>query len=110
MMHELNGRLAYVVGDSYSNLAQLPGVMTVTQFSQRVLDGSLPLNFTWMMGQGLNAVERNLLQLCKTYRSDICFYTNDKAVSSTTILSKWSRFMMSIMKAGKKSIHRLCAR
>ena len=73
-MNELNGKLAYVVGDSYSGLSQLSGVLTATQFFKGVLDDSLPLNLTWMLGQGLNSVEQNLLQLCKTYRSEIRFY------------------------------------
>ncbi len=107
-MNELNGKLAYVVGDSYSGLSQLSGVLTATQFFKGVLEGSLPLNLTWMLGQGLNAVERNLLQLCKTYRSEICFYNSSddivfskkiqdaqvlQIVSTETALSKLTRIV-----------------
>jgi len=77
-MNEVNGRLAYVVGDSYASVAQLSGVMTASQFFKGVLDGSLPMNLTWMIGQGINSVEQNLLQLCKTYRSEIRFYGDEE--------------------------------
>lgn len=77
-MNEMTGRLAYVVGDSYSELSHLPGVLTATQFFKAVLDDSLPLNLTWMIGQGLNGVEQNLLQLCKAYRSEIRFYGDEE--------------------------------
>ncbi len=77
-MNELNARLAYVVGDRYASMAQLSNVMTASQFFKSVLDGNLPMNFTWMVGQGLNAVEENLLQLCKAYRSEIRFYGDEE--------------------------------
>lgn len=85
MMNELNGRLAYIVGDSYSSMAQLSGVMTASQFFKGVLDGSLPMNFTWMIGQGINSVEQNLLQLCKTYRSEIHFYGDEEIQVAKTL-------------------------
>lgn len=104
MINEINGRLAYVVGDSYSELSRLPGVLTVSQFFKGVLEGNLPLNLTWMIGQGMNSIEHNLLQLCKTYRSEIRFY-GDKEIQtvknvqenvSKNLFSKLSRMIAAI--------------
>lgn len=103
-MNEMNGRLAYVVGDSCSELSRLPGVLTATQFFKGVLEGSLPLNLTWMIGQGMNSVEQNLLQLCKTYRSEIRFY-GDEAIqvvktpevyAPKNFFSKFSQMILAI--------------
>lgn len=103
-MSEMNGRLAYVVGERYSNLAQLPGVITASQFFKEMLAGTLPMNLTWMMGQGLNSMEDNLLRLCKTYRPEICFYGDEKIKAAQdfqqTFFSKLSQFM-------KNMAHRL---
>ena len=104
MMNEMNGRLAYVVGDSYSELSRLPGVLTATQFFKGVLEGSLPLNLTWMIGQGITSVEQNLLQLCKTYRSEIRFYGDEEIqmvkkvqeVVSKSLFSKFSQIISAI--------------
>lgn len=97
MTNKMNGQLAYVVGERYSNLAQLPGVMTASQFFKEVLEGTLPLNLTWMMGQGLNSVEENLLRLCKTYRPEIYFYGDEKIKTveefQNTLFSKLSQLM-----------------
>lgn len=96
-MNEIKGRLAYIVGDRYSNLTQLPGVITVSQFFKEVLEGTLPLNLTWMMGQGLNRIEENLLRLCKTYRPEICFYSDEKPEAPKNVqhslFSKLSQLM-----------------
>lgn len=122
-MSELNSKLAYVVGDAYYELSRLPGVLTATQFFKSVIDGSLPLDRTWMTGQGLSSVEESLLRLCKNYRSEIRFYSSDLFESnddtqsdisteqphSLTVFSKLSRMMTTILQAGKKSIHRLSA-
>ena len=96
-MNKLNGRLGYVVGDNYSNIAQLSGVMTASQFFKGVLDGSLPMHFTWMLGQGINSVEQNLLKLCKMYRSEIRFYGDEeiqvvKAIEENTPKNFFSKF------------------
>ena len=107
MINELNGRLAYVVGDSYSELSRLPGVLTASQFFKEVLEGTLPLNFTWKIGQGLNSVEENLLKLCKAYRSEICFYGENemevtahefsRVESAKSIFSRFSHYMASLV-------------
>ncbi len=116
-----NINIAYVVGDEYSTLAQLPSVLTATQFFTGVLDGSLPLNLVWLAGQGLNSVEQNLLQLCKAYRPEICFHHFDEERSLETkqvtallestrpknIFVKAFKIIAILMQAGKKSMTRL---
>ena len=67
-------KLAYVVGENYKGLSRLPGIVTAAQFLQQVLDGSLPSQVTWMMGQGLSNAEKSLLQLCQAQCREICFY------------------------------------
>lgn len=98
-MNEANGRLAYIVGDCYSELSRLPGVLTATQFFKSVFEGSLPLHLTWMMGQGLNSVEENLLRLCKTHQPNIRFY-GDKTMhtpeDSSSIFFKLSQIVKAI--------------
>ena len=100
-MNEMRGRLAYVVGENYSELSRLPDVLTATQFFKSVFDGNLPLNLTWMMGQGLNSVEEYLLRLCKTYEPEICFYGDEtiNAAENTqrSLFSKLSQLMKAMV-------------
>ena len=113
--------LAYVVGENYSELARLPGVLTSAQFFKAVLNDSLPLNMTWKLGQGLNSVEKSLLKLCQSYRSEIQFHGfEEETVSENnqnkilpkhdcpkSILAKVRQLVMILMNASRKSANRL---
>lgn len=95
-MNKVNKQLAYVVGDCYSELTRLPGIFTATQFFTSIFDGSLPKNLTWIMGQGLNNTEENLLRLCQNYQSEIKFYNHVSYVEENnhySILLKLSQIM-----------------
>lgn len=103
-MKGFKGRLVYIVGDSYSELSELLGVITVTQFFKAVFDGSLPINFTWMLGKGITCAEKNLLKLCEARHSEIRFYGVEEIKSTClspvdirkSIFSKLSQLMANL--------------
>ena len=72
--------VAYIIGNSYSAVAQLPGVYTNDQFFSAVFENGLPEYRSWIIGQGIHDSVKEVLSLCKKYRSDICFSGVDEAV------------------------------
>lgn len=65
------GNIAYIIGDSFAELSQLPGVLTVTQFFKALFGEELPHYRFWMVGQGVDGWVRYILQLCAEHSRKI---------------------------------------
>ncbi len=101
--------VAYIIGNSYGAIAQLPGVYTIDQFFSAVFENGLPEYRSWIIGQGIHDSVREILNLCKKYRSNICFSGADEAIFlekklPENIFSKLSQ-MMKIL-AQRLGLHR----
>ena len=101
--------VAYIIGNSYVAIAQLPGVYTIDQFFSAVFENGLPEHRSWIIGQGIHDSVKEVLSLCKKYRSDIYFSDVNETVFlekklPENIFSKLSQ-MMKIL-AQRLGIHR----
>ena len=101
--------VAYIIGNSYGAVAQLPGVYTIDQFFSAVFENGLPEHRSWIIGQGIHDSVHEILNLCKQYRSEICFSGTDETIFlekklSENIFSKLSQ-MMKVL-AQRLGLHR----
>ena len=101
--------VAYIIGNSYGAIAQLPGVYTIDQFFSAVFENGLPEHRSWIIGQGIHDSVKEVLSLCKKYRSDIYFSGVNETVFlekklSENIFSKFSQMMKAL--AQRLGIHR----
>ena len=72
--------VAYIIGNAYETMSQLPGVYTINQFFSAMLENNLPEHSAWMIGQGIPTSVYDILTLCKKYRSDVYFHGAEETV------------------------------
>jgi hypothetical protein len=80
MMNEENSRLAYVVGDGYDMLSNLPCVLTIKQFKIALLEQRLPMYRLWIVGQGLSRDDIQFLRLCEQHLDGVMFCFGSQAI------------------------------
>ena len=88
--------VAYIIGNSYVAIAQLPGVYTIDQFFSALFENNLPKNSRWIIGQGIHDSVADILNLCKNHRSDICFDSTEKIQETSTLFSKLSQMIKAL--------------
>ena len=88
--------VAYIIGDEFVSLSQLPGILTITQFFMALLEDRLPVHRVWVVGQGIDPSERKILRLCEAYRPNIRLHVAEemptpKGLDATEAL-EWQSF------------------
>lgn len=66
--------VAYIIGDTFEVLSQLPAVYTLKQFFKLLLENRLPTHRIWIVGQGIRAAVREVLSFCGEFRPDVHFH------------------------------------
>jgi len=73
--------VAYIIGNHFDTLAQLPNVYTLNQFFSAILTNCLPQHRLWIVGQGIHAAVREILSLCEKYRTGLHFHFGSLALN-----------------------------
>lgn len=73
--------VAYIIGNAFDTLTQLPNVYTINQFFSAILENCLPEHRLWIVGQGIHASVREILSLCEKYRSELRLHFGSLALS-----------------------------
>lgn len=88
--------VGYIIGDAFAELAQLPGVLTVTQFFTAHFAECLPYYRVWIIGQGISSEIRNILNLCNAHSRKIKLQFTENTTPTTQAIElhpfEWDRF------------------
>lgn len=81
MDHEQN-TIAYIIGNHFETLTQLPNVYTIDQVFSAMMENCLPAHSLWIVGQGIHASVREVLNVCAKYRPELHLHTGSLALSA----------------------------
>lgn len=90
--------IAYIIGNAFETIAQLPDVYTVNQFFSAILINCLPKHRLWIVGQGIHVSVREILSLCEKYCPELHLHfgslaSNEKLAEQSILITQHNEAM-----------------